>query len=438
MRIGSEPWAARIGRGNAVAARIRLCATLIALAGAASPVAAQQLDQYLPQGVAGYGAVPGVTVLSRLRPLYEPPGLRIGGTTVTGALSSGLGYDSNATGQPRAQPSLVVRTDANLLARTNWRRHQVQLALALADRQYLAQPSQSTTSWNAGIVGVFDIGRHQASVGYTHVSAAQSPRDLSTPQLRAPVPYTTDSAQLAFTWAGARVSLTPSVEFGQWRYSNASQAGLNLNLTSQDRDVLTGNLLLRYRAAEGRSLLMVARGIRTRYLNRTQGQPSRDSDGVELLVGVEYAAGALWRYRILGGWQARSYASGSSASASGPVVEGSAIWQPTGLTSVTATALHTLAESALLTTYNYDLTQARLTIDHELRRNLLLQARADIGSAAYRGASATATLFNGGGSVTWLLNRRLRLIASYDYSQRRSGSGSFSEHITLLRLGVGL
>lgn len=416
-------------------AAVRRLAVAVALVAVAPAATAQQLDRYFNQGVAGYGAVPGVTVLSRLRPEYEPAGVHVGGVIVNADVAGAIGYDSNATGETRARPSVLVRTDANFLARSNWGRHGAQVAVSVNDRQYLGESRQSTTGWNAALGGFVDIGRHQATFAYSHVAAAQTPRDLGAPQLSAPAPYTIDSAQAAFTWNGARVAVTPSVEYAQWRYANATQGGVPLALDYQDRDVLTANLLARLQASEGRSVLVVLRGIDSRYRVASPGQPGRSSTGVEALVGVEYAAGGVWRYRLLGGWQARQYADRSVA---GPTVEASAIWQPTGLTTVTASALHTLAESALATTLNYTLSQGRVTVDHELRRNLLLQARAEIGQAAYSGNAGTATLIGAGASLTWLVNRRVRMTLSQDYVERQPAASGFAEHITLLRLGFAL
>jgi hypothetical protein len=149
-------------------------------------------------------------------------------------------------------------------------------------------------------------------------------------------------------------------------------------------------------------------------------------------------AGAVWRYRALAGFQIRQYASTAYKPLSGPVLEANIIWQPTGLTSVTGSALHTIAESSLTDNTNYTLTQARLTIDHELRRNVLLQAHAEIDKAEYPRNAGNATILLAGASATWLVNRRVRLIGSYEYSTRDSGPTGFVEHVALVRVGFGL
>ena len=142
--------------------------------------------------------------------------------------------------------------------------------------------------------------------------------------------------------------------------------------------------------------------------------------------------------QLLAGYQNRNYVSRAIRDASGPTVEAAAIWQPTGLTSVTGQLLHTIADSSLQAASSYTLTIGRLTVDHELRRNVLVQGRAEIGSAAYPQNLASATIYGAGASVSWLMNRRLRLVLSSDFTRRDSGPSSFSQNITLVRLGFGL
>ena len=323
-------------------------------------------------------------------------------------------------------------------ATSNWGRHRLQVSAGVIDKRYPAQNEQSISSWNAGIDGMIELGRHQLVLDYNHLASAQTPRDLGTPQLSTPAPYTLDAFQAGVTLNGGRVSLTPSLEFGMWRYADTVPLGTTEPLNYQNRNVITGNLLARFQASSNRSLIMVLRGISTDYVAPIAGQPSRDSNGVELLVGMEYASGAIWRYRVLAGYQNRNYVSRAIRDASGPTVEAAAIWQPTGLTSVTGQLLHTIADSSLQAASSYTLTIGRLTVDHELRRNVLVQGRAEIGSAAYPQNLGSATIYGAGASVSWLMNRRLRLVLSSDFTRRDSGPSSFSQNITLVRLGFGL
>jgi hypothetical protein len=408
------------------------------LYGATPDARAQQIDRFFSQGVDAYGTTPGITVLSRVRPDYEPPGIRAGGFVINTNLAQGLGYDSNAIGQPQAKPSMVLQTEASVSARSDWGRNSLKFNAGMNSRQYLAQSQQSTVDWNAAIGGTYDIGRHQAGLDFSHIKSAQTPRDLSNPLLTTPVPYTVDSVQSSFTANFGRFAVVPSLDFGMWRFDDASQSRTPLTLSYQNRNVLTTNLVVRYQASSQRSLLVILRGVQTRYVATLTGQPSRDSQGVDVLAGIEYGAGGVWRYRALAGYQTRQYASSNIRPLSGPTVEANIIWQPTGLTSVTGSALHTIADASLTDNVSYTLSQVRLTIDHELRRNILLQARVEADSAVYPQNAGSATLYIAGTSATWLVNRRVRVVASYEYTHRQSGASSYSENVTMLRVGFGL
>ena len=94
----------------------------------------------------------------------------------------------------------------------------------------------------------------------------------------------------------------------------------------------------------------------------------------------------------------------------------------------------------------------QLRVDHEYWRNVILQARTGFFVDNYSQNQGTQTLFQAGVSVTWLLNRNLRLSASYDYADRSTASNGavgsvnstqnigtgYTEDRYLLQLRVGL
>src|ERR1700693_2842098 len=91
-------WCLRTGwmRRLATGAAIGCCA--------AYGVRAELLPSYFPAGVPGYGEAPGVTVASRLRPDFDPPGVRVGSFLLHPQWAEGLGYDSNVFGSSGGGP----------------------------------------------------------------------------------------------------------------------------------------------------------------------------------------------------------------------------------------------------------------------------------------------------------------------------------------------
>jgi hypothetical protein len=79
-----------------------------------------------------------------------------------------------------------------------------------------------------------------------------------------------------------------------------------------------------------------------------------------------------------------------------------------------------------------------LAVDHELRSNILLRGHVEFDRSLLPQGSGQATMYNAGTGITWLMNRRVRLVVSYDFSARASGATSYTEHIALVRIAFGL
>src|SRR6516225_10257758 len=84
-------------------------------------VQAQLLSDYFPSGIPGYGEAPGVTVASRTRPDFDPPGVRVDSFMLHPQLDEGLGYDSNVFGSGNgALGSWLLGTHPSLLVGSDW------------------------------------------------------------------------------------------------------------------------------------------------------------------------------------------------------------------------------------------------------------------------------------------------------------------------------
>jgi hypothetical protein len=210
----------------------------------------------------------------------------------------------------------------------------------------------------------------------------------------------------------------------------------------------------RYALSDQRDLVLVTQGIDSHFYDPGPGQPTNDSHSLLVMGGIDYQATGPWRYRLLLGIESRMFASKSFATHTAPVVSAEAIWTPTGLTTLTAQASRTIEDPAAEGTAGYTYTTAGLVVDHELRRNVLLQARTSYQTADYLQGGSTATSFSIGGGVVWLINRRVRLALDYTFTDQTSGSpstfnatpnlttlsngGPFQRNIALLTLRLAL
>jgi hypothetical protein len=371
-----------------------------------------------PSGVSGYDQQIGVTVLSRLRPAYEPPGVQVGSFVIRPNLSQSVFDNTNVNGTP-GSGSWGSQTQASVSAQSDWDRNSLAASVGVNHEQYFQLPNESYTDWNVGLAGGYTIGDSQLAAAYSHQSYHLLGTAIGTVQSQTPVLAQTDTAQLNYTFNFGRLAVTPNLSVSSYQYGNATVGGTTVNQQFLDRDVLAGGVTNRFSLSDQGGLLLVVQGVDSHYTHPQEGQPSNNSTSFLLMGGLDYQAESVWRYSLLAGVEVRSFAASQFSTRTAPIVEGTAIWTPTGVLTVTGILSRTIEDPESGGTNGFILSQGRLTLDYELMRPVLLQARGGIEYAQYLG-EGNQTNLTVGGSVTWLLNRTLRLALDEDYTTQSS------------------
>ncbi len=396
---------------------------LLAL-GVSAGAHAQYVEMYFPPALAGFDHQQGVTVLSRLRPLYENPGVRLGGYTVNAHLDENVGYDSNITGISGGPSSGFAKTSPSVSATSNWSRNRLGFSASMDNYSYFSAPAQNYTNYNLSVGGGYTIGRHDLNVGYSHFRQHELGTDIGSVASTSPVAYDVDDIRTDYTFEAGRFSFVPNVDVRLYQFGSALVLGQPANQQYRDRTVLSGGVTTRYELSDQRGILVVLQGISSHYLRPQLGLPSNNSKSALLLAGLDYQATGLWRYRLLGGIEVREFASARYGTRAAPIFEASVIYTPTGLTTVTGLARREIEDPQSDGVAGYTYTTVGAVVDHELRRNILLQGRATFQAAQYLESNGSTTSYTLGAGVNWLVNRRVRLSADYDATQQNGSNNA--------------
>jgi hypothetical protein len=191
---------------------------------------------------------------------------------------------------------------------------------------------------------------------------------------------------------------------------------------------------------------MVVRDSNANYTNTLAGFGSLNYNDIAVLGGFDYDADGVIRYRALVGYEARSFQNAQFKTIEAPVFEASAIWTPTGLTTVTGAVGRLIQASSNTSSTTYTETYGQLRVDHEYLPNVLL--RADLGAylADYSAGGGTQEYYTAGVGITYLLNRNMQIAASYDFIGSQSNASgtnpvfgqSYTDNRVFLTLRVGL
>jgi hypothetical protein len=388
---------------------------------------AQAIDFYFPQGNPGYDQQLGVTVQTRARPLYEPLGIQVGSFSVHPTASQSLFYNSNVNGIV-GSGSWGSHTSAGVSAGSDWSRNSLGASVSFDHYQFISLPSESYTNWNVGLAGGYTIADNQLFVAYSHQNFYQLGTTIATVRSVAPELVQTDSVGLEYTYNFGNFSLSPNVGVSAYRNGPATAQGVTFNQDYLNRNALGAGLTARYALNEQSGILGIVRVLDSTYLTPLAGQPSNDSTSLVLLGGIDYQAKGVWRYRLLGGLEIRKFSASQYPTRGAPDIEASVIWSPTSLTTLDFAVSSTIEAPQTVGTNGYILSVAHAVVDHELRRNVVLQGRGGIQYAQFL-QSGTQTQLTAGGGVTWLVNRAARLSLDYDYTTE-TGGGSPSSSTT--------
>jgi hypothetical protein len=395
---------------------VRPVGTLAVLMGvlARSPAHAQYVQSLFPTGVPGYDAEGGVTVLSRMRSSYDAEPVRVGDFDIRPEIDETASYDSNVQGGGGGGGSPVAVSHASLAFNSDWARDSLGASFSLDDSRYSDLPVDDHLDWSAAIGGSYTLGEGALTLGYAHLAEHELGAQFGALAATNAVPYSVDDIRASATTLAGRFSFTPDIDVQSFRFGTATQGGQSVGQSYRDRTLTEGGLTTRFDLGSDRGIVLVLQADQTRYPRTPPGAVSEASIGVIALGGLDYQATGVFRYRLLVGVETRAFSARVYGSQTAPITEASVIWTPTPLTTITDTVSREIDSPASANAGDFSYLSNTFIVDHELARNVLLQAKATLQQADYLGqGSQNSVAF--GFSATWLVSKTLRFTASYNY-----------------------
>ncbi|HKM64481.1 MAG TPA: outer membrane beta-barrel protein [Acidisphaera sp.] len=380
---------------------------------------AELLGDFYPDGVPGYGEARGVTVLSRLHPMYDPLGVDIGGYTVKPELDESVGYDSNPLGVANGKGSAVINTTAQISFNDNMDTYTIGAVAGVSNNIYPELPDDDYTNYYAALGAAIDVGDGRLTLGAAHLFLHQDPTTIDAIPASAPIGFT---IRATYGLNFGRWTAAPSLSYQSWHFNSTTALnGLPLPQAYRDRDIVQGGMTFDYELGPQRKAVFSVQALDTHYPNGLPGQPTQDSQSYLALVGLDYDGDGIWRWRFLVGGELREFTSSAYHSHAAPVGEADVTWNPSGLTTVSGQLMRTIEDASQEGVAGFTYTRARVVVDHEYLRNVFLQARAAMQVAQFLQGGGVQTIETIGAGVTWLVNRHLRLAINYDHTAQQGG-----------------
>jgi hypothetical protein len=382
-------------------------------------------------------------VLNRPRTALDPLGIPVGGFLAYGQLAYTGAYDSNVFATPidtRADYISIISPKAAILS--NWTRHALNLSAGADIGRYMEYSKQNFNDWRVTADGRLDVTSDIQVFGggdFAHLHTLRtSPDDSGGLE---PTQYTSASAFARYRHRLGRFSFTPQATFKRLDYDDtpAIRDGMLVDIDQdfRDRDEYTIELRGGYEIIpESNELFVRVRGNDRDYdesrvipLSESLGFPieiDRSSHGYEVVAGLDLDLGGIMFGEIFAGYRGQSYKS-PLPDIDTPTFGVTIDWNVTRLTTVNFKVERDINEATQDFYSGYIATIASLTIDHELRRDLLLNATFRVADNDYQGISTPIgkakrddTIYGAVVGAKYLLNRHLYASIGYTYLQRDS------------------
>lgn len=397
---------------------------------------------------AGAGVVQGMeplrpeTVTTRERPELDPLGMRAGAYLIYPALTLAGEHDDNIFATNTDEKSdFITHIRPELGINSNWGRHALNFDAAADIARYNDYSDENYDDYHARVDGRLDIQQQNnltAKAGYAneHVPRSSPNSENGTE----PTTYDVGSLSAAYRHRLNRLTFRVGGVFDNFDYDNVkNSAGMTINNQDQNRDVVSYLAQVNYELMPAYSAF-----LRTRYKDVKYDQKfddnglQRSSDGYQVDLGTELFLSGVMFGEVYLGYVDRNYDDPSLNDIDKVTGGAELTWLPTGLTTVIFTVDRDIAETIVDNASGILETEAGVRVDHELLRNLLLNARLAALDEDFEGTSRNDDYVKIGLGAKYLMNRHLYLTMDYDYRDRNSNTPGGVNDFTDNRFLVGI
>jgi hypothetical protein len=413
------------------------------LAGPLLPTQPVSPPSIVPRSILTDEVARGDTVANRPRPDYDALGVRLGGFLFFPELLTEESFNSNIFASPSNHKSDFITTiQPKLDLKSNWNNHALNLHADARIVHYLSQTSENYEDYTISGDGRLDIlhdFRLYGGLGYSvRHEPRGSPNDLGA---REPQQYSVASANVGVEKVFNRVGFRLDSTVDQYRYDPVRFGIGKVSQSARNYDAYGLSLRSSYEIGPLRSVYLLTTVNSRDYTHAVDLSGfDRDSRGYFIGVGTQYDIDGVIFLEGALGFRHQNYDDSRLSNLNGLAGKAKMTWNVTRLTTLTWTASRDIEETILPFSSAYFATRTDITADHELMRNVLLNARVGYERDSFQGVSRHDDYYLAGFGAKLLLNRNFSLSGGYQFRHRSSdvSNTNFDENVIYLRLSSHL
>jgi len=369
-------------------------------------------------------------------------GLRTGSFLVLPAVEIIGGYDTNPARTPGGKPSSLITTAPELLAKSDWSRHEVTATLRGSYTAYGATPELDRPSFDGKVTGRLDVTRNTALTGEGTLTVGTD--NPGSPNVQAgltrfPI-YTTLGGSLGLTQRFNRVEVAVKGTAERTEYQDSIFTD-GTSQSNNDRDFNRYAILMRtsYDLMPGiKPFVEAGYDTRVHDVQIDRFGMQRDSTGWTVKVGSTFSLYRMLTGEIAVGYIERDYVDPSLQTLRGPSIDAALVYAFSALTNVKLSASTVASETTVPGTAGVFTRNIGMEVEHAFRRWLIGSVKFNYGLDDYVGSARKDDRYAISGTLTYKLNRMMQVKAELREEWLRSSVPGVDYAATVMLLGLRL
>jgi len=366
-----------------------------------------------------------ISVKDQLDPELLALGIRAGGLVIRPGITVEEVYEDNIFRTPNNEQSdFITEVKPEIRVTTDWNLHQIELRASGDLGYYADNDSEDYEDYTAVISGRYDITYETYIDGQLRRERRHqrrdSPEDVGGDE---PTVYDRNIAEVGFTRALGRVKFSTDGRYTEYDFDNTKRSGVTIDNSTRNRDEKRGSVRVGYEFTPGYEAFVSGAADRKDY--DVSGVSDRSSAGYDVRVGTAVNVSGKVRGDVYVGHMARDYERGFK-NIDAVNYGGEVLWNATGLTSLRAALKREIFETTGGGVSGYLRTGGKVSAEHALRRNVILEAYGGYDEDDFEGTATTREdeTTRAGVAAQYRPARGVAVRLGMDYTQRESNVSS--------------
>lgn len=363
---------------------------------------------------------PRAGTIAALAP-YAPAGTSIGSFVLYSELTGDFVFTDNVMStktDPKSDWGPELKPDFRL--QSNWTRHFLSFEFNADRLWYQNYPVEDVNNYQAVMKGRYDLGlRTHVGVELEKSQEDQGRNGQSLPDANVSTSNLQEQHALtSFAHRFNRVGVGVAASIANYDYKDVTLIS-GQPATNDNRDYLERDLKLRgaYRFRPGfTGFVESTLNNRTYTVGKITSGYTRGSSGYTLQAGTDFRFGGKVSGTASIGYGAQNPIDNRLKPVNGVLLNADILWRITGLTSLSFQARTDLDETSLTDASGAFTRFYGGTLSHHLRSNVIVGTFLTYETADYVGQAQHDERFRQGGTLEYLFNRNLAMVADYTHT----------------------